>query len=112
MRRVLTFGDPRGQKVNMTRLTLALLSASTSSNSSDGSCSCPNPGSLPHLKFGLSLCMYIFLFLCGCVFTDLNLSQFIGPVARGRRNDEMIRLGVWHIPYSFRDAQELSLASA
>ena len=43
---------------------------------------------------------------------DLKLSQLIQPAAKGRRNDEMIRLGVWHIPYSFRDVQGLLLASA
>ena len=44
--------------------------------------------------------------------TDLKLSQLIWPAARGRPNVEMIRLGVWHIPYSSRDVQGLLLASA
>ena len=49
----------------------------------------------------------------GIVFySHLKLSQLIWPAARGRRNDEMIRLGVWHIPYSFRDVEGLLLASA
>ena len=32
--------------------------------------------------------------------TDLKLIQLIWKPARGRHNDEMTRLGVWHIPYS------------
>ena len=44
--------------------------------------------------------------------TDLKLSQLIWAAVRGRRNDEMIRLWVWYIPYSFRDVQGLLLASA
>ena len=44
--------------------------------------------------------------------TDLKLSQLIWPAARGRRSDELIRLWVSHIPYSFRDVYGLSLASA
>ena len=42
---------------------------------------------------------------------DLRLSHHIKPAARGRRNGEIIRLGVWHIHYSFRDVQGLLLAS-
>ena len=43
---------------------------------------------------------------------ELYFSQLIWPATRGKCKDEMIRLGVWHIPYSFRDVQGLLLASA
>ena len=43
--------------------------------------------------------------------TDLKLNQHIWPAARGRHNDEMLRLGVWHTPYSFMGVQGLLLAS-
>ena len=42
--------------------------------------------------------------------TDLKISQLIWPAARGRCNDKMIRLGVWHILYSFRDVHGLYLS--
>ena len=44
--------------------------------------------------------------------TDLNISQFIRPAARGRCKDVTIRLGVRHLSYSFRDVQGLLLDSA
>ena len=40
--------------------------------------------------------LHFLYYLCLCLdATDLKLSQLIWPAARGRRNDEMIRLWVW-----------------
>ena len=44
--------------------------------------------------------------------TDLKLSEMIWPSAKGKHNDEMIRLGILQISYSFRDVLGLFLASA
>ena len=41
---------------------------------------------------------HLFVFYC-LDATNLLLSQLIQSAARGRNNDEMIRLGVWHLPY-------------
>ena len=50
--------------------------------------------------------VYILLYCLNA--TDLKQSQLTWPAAR----DEMIRLGVWYIPYTFKDVQGLVLASA
>ena len=44
--------------------------------------------------------------------TDLKLSQLVWPNAKGIFTDDTIRLGVWCIPYSFKDVQRLLLVSA
>ena len=63
-------------------------------------------------KFWVGNCQNTILYVLYCIdATDTKLSQLIWPAVKVRRNDEMIRLGVLHIPYSFRDVQSLSLAS-
>ena len=52
------------------------------------------------------------LFLYCLDASDLKPSQLIWPAARACHYDKMIRLGVRHIPYSFRGVQGLLLASA
>ena len=67
----------------------------------------------PYEQFRMSYTIFSLIFALYCLDTpDLKLSQLIWPAARGRHNDEMIRLWVWYLPYSFRDVQGLLLASA
>ena len=55
---------------------------------------------------------HIIMFVLHCQdATNLKLGQLILPAAGGKRY-EMLRLGVWHISYSFRVVQGLLLASA
>ena len=72
---------------------------------------------IPFLLSILWLCRrhkfcFLYNFLYCLDATDLKLGQLIRPAARGILTDEMTKLGVWHIPYPFRDVQDHLLASA
>ena len=68
------------------------------------------PLKLPFKSFKL-YCMILYCTVKMLLIWSL-LSLYEQLAARGRHNDEMIRLEVWHLPYSFRNVLGRLLASA